>query len=147
MVSTPPGPFGDPRVMAVLAAVVGFSHLLARIRQDATLVRVVGTLLGSPYTSRQAAERPVACRLPGHHRYQLTPRGRRIAVLFTKVYGQVLAPGLAELNPCLPTDLVPTQRAGPGVELDRRLNGHRSTHRGLKVKLGLTVNSALTKRS
>ena len=46
-------PFGDPRVMAVMAAVVGFTHLLAGFDNPA-LVRVVTTLLGCPYTSRQA---------------------------------------------------------------------------------------------
>jgi len=46
-------PFGDPRVMAVLAAVVGFTHLLAGF-DNAALVRAVTTLLGCAYTSRQA---------------------------------------------------------------------------------------------
>ena len=32
------------------------------------------------------------------HRDQLTPLGRRVAVLFTKVYGRVLAPGLAGVS-------------------------------------------------
>jgi hypothetical protein len=45
-------------------------------------------------------------RLPGRHRYHLTPLGRRVAVLFTKTYGRVLTPGLAALNPRLPPDLV-----------------------------------------
>lgn len=97
--------------MAVMAAIVGFTHLLAGF-DNPTLVRVVGTLLGCPYTSRQATydlrrlkRKGLIVRLPGHHRYQLTPRGRRVAVLFTKVYGRVLAPGLAELDPRLPKDL------------------------------------------
>jgi hypothetical protein len=46
-------PFGDPRVMAVMAATVGFTHLIAGFDNPA-LVRAVGTLLGLPYTSRQA---------------------------------------------------------------------------------------------
>ena len=62
-------------------------------------------------------------RLPGHHRYQLTPLGRRVAVLFTKVYGRVLAPGLAELDPRLPTDLANrSDLAHAWRQLDRRLN-------------------------
>lgn len=44
-------------------------------------------------------------RLPGRHRYQLTPLGRHVAVLFTKAYGRVLAPGLAALDPRLPDEL------------------------------------------
>jgi hypothetical protein len=46
-------PFGDPRVMAVLAAIVGFTHLLAGF-DNPTLVQLVATLLDQPYTSRQA---------------------------------------------------------------------------------------------
>jgi hypothetical protein len=86
-------PFGDPRVMAVLAAVIGFTHLLAGFDNPA-LVRAVITVLGCPYTSCQATydlrrlkRKGLIVRLPGHHRYQLTPLGRRVAVLFTKVTG------------------------------------------------------------
>ena len=44
-------------------------------------------------------------RLPGSHRYQLTPFGRPVAVLFTKAHGRVLAPRLALLDPLVPDDL------------------------------------------
>jgi hypothetical protein len=122
-------PFGDPRVMAVLSAVIGFTHLLAGF-DNPTLVRTVTTLLGRPYTSRQATydlrrlkRKGLILRLPGHHRYQLTPVGRRVAVLFTKVYGRVLAPGLAELDPRLPTDLAHrSELAHAWRQLDQRLN-------------------------
>lgn len=122
-------PFGDPRVMAVLSAIVGFTHLLAGFDNPA-LVRAVTTLLGRPYTSHQATydlrrlkRKRLIVRLPGHHRYQLTPLGRRVAVLFTKVYGRVLAPGLAELDPRLPTDLAQrSELAHAWRHLDRELN-------------------------
>jgi hypothetical protein len=79
--------------------------------------------VGRPESVSLLFDRPVSCRtagtslrkglivrLPGRHRYQLTPRGRRIAVLVTKVYRRVLAPGLVELDPRIPTDLAqPTQ--------------------------------------
>ncbi|HET6319010.1 MAG TPA: hypothetical protein VFG86_21360, partial [Chloroflexota bacterium] len=42
---------------------------------------------------------------PHSNRYQLTPFGRRVAVLFTKAHGRVLAPGLALLDPLLPHEL------------------------------------------
>jgi len=51
-------PFGDPRVMAVLAAVVGFTHLLAGFDNPA-LVSTVTTLLGGPLTP--AAKPPTTC--------------------------------------------------------------------------------------
>ncbi|WP_425293753.1 arabinosyltransferase C-terminal domain-containing protein [Mycobacterium pseudokansasii] len=118
--------FGEPPVMAV---VVGFTHLLAGFDNPA-LVRVVSALLGCPYTSRQATydlrrlkRKGLIVRLPGHHRYQLTALGRRVAVLFTKVYGRVLAPGLAELDPRLPTDLATRSAlAQAWRQLDRSLN-------------------------
>ena len=115
--------------MAVLAAVIGFTHLLAGFDNPA-LVSAVTTLLGRPYTSRHATydlrrlkRKGLIVRLAGHHRYQLTPLGRRVAVLFTKVYGRVLAPGLAELNPRLPTDLAHrSELATAWRQLDRSLN-------------------------
>ena len=104
--------------MAVMAAIVGFTHLLAGF-DNPTLVRLVGTLLDRPYTSRQATydlrrlkRKGLIVRLSGHHRYQLTPLGRRVAVLFTKTYGRVLAPGLAALDPRLPAGVGPTEPAG-----------------------------------
>jgi len=104
--------FGDPRVMAVMAAIVGFTHLLAGFDNRA-LTGLVATLLDHPYTSRQATydlrrlkRKGLILRLPGKHRYQLTPLGRQVTVLFTKAYGRVLAPGLATMDPRLPADLV-----------------------------------------
>ena len=122
-------PFGDPRVMAVMAAIVGFTDLLAGF-DNPTLVRAVSAQLQGPYASRQATydlrrlkRKGLIVRLPGHRRYQLTPFGRGVAVLFTEVYGRVLAPGLTELDPRLPTDLVKgSQLALAWRQLDRRLN-------------------------
>jgi hypothetical protein len=103
--------FGDPRVVAVLAAVIGFTHVLAGFNNP-DLVAAVATLLDASYTSRQATydlrrlkRKGLITRIPGHHRYHLTPLGRRVAVLFTKTYGRVLTPGLAVLDPHLPSDL------------------------------------------
>jgi hypothetical protein len=103
--------FGDARVMAVLAAIVGFAHLLAGF-DNAGLVARVCALLDAPYTHRQATydlrrlrRKGLIIRLPGHHRYQLTELGRSVAVLFTKAYGRVLTPGIAALDPRLPSDI------------------------------------------
>ena len=59
-----------------------------------------------PYATRQATYdlRWLKCKglilkTPHSHRYQLTPLGRRVAVLFTKTYWRVLAPGLILLDP------------------------------------------------
>lgn len=112
-----------------MAAVVGFTHLLAGFDNPA-LVRAVTALLGFSYTSRQATydlrrlkRKGLIVRLAGHHRYQLTALGRRVAVLFTKVYGRVLAPGLAQLDPRLPTNLANrSELARTWRQLDRRLD-------------------------
>jgi hypothetical protein len=121
--------FGDPRVVAVMAAIVGFTHLLAGF-DNPTLVRLVGTLLDRPYTSRQATydlrrlkRKGLIIRIPGRHRYQVTPLGRRVAVLFTKAYGRVLTPGLAALDPGLPEELsARSELATAWRRLDRTLD-------------------------
>jgi hypothetical protein len=103
--------FGDARVMAVLAAIVGFVHLIAGF-DNRSLATRVAALLDAPYGSRQATydlrrlrRKGLIKRLPGHHRYQLTPLGRQVAVLFTKAYGRVLTPGLTMLDPKLADDI------------------------------------------
>ena len=103
--------FGDPRVMALLATLVHFSHVLAGFT-NRELVEVVASLWDQPYSGRQATydlrrlrRKGLISRLPRSQRYQVTPLGRRVAVLFTKAHGRVLAPGLALLDPLLPAEL------------------------------------------
>ena len=74
---------------------------------------LVSSLWDQPYSSRQATydlrrlrRKGLISRVPGAHCYQLTPFGRRVAVLFTKAHGRVLAPGLALIDPLVPVDLV-----------------------------------------
>lgn len=76
------------------------------------LVSKVSALLDRPYTSRQATydlrrlrRKGLVVRRTHTQRYEPTPTGRRIAVLFTKAYGRVLTPALAILDPELPTDI------------------------------------------
>jgi hypothetical protein len=97
--------------MALMAAIVGFCHLLTGF-DNRTLTNLMGTLLDTGYTSRHATydlrrlrRKRLIERLPHSHRYQLTDHGRRCAVLFTKTYGRILGPGLAALDPALPDDL------------------------------------------
>jgi len=103
--------FGDKRVMAVMSAAIGFGHLLAGF-DNQQLTRLAATLLDQPYTARQATydlrrlrRKGLIERFPHSNRYQLTPLGRQVMVLFTKTYGRVLAPGLVQLDPHLPPDL------------------------------------------
>jgi hypothetical protein len=117
--------FGDPRVMALLAALVGFTHLLAGF-SNRQLVDRVATLLDVPYSSRQATydlrrlrRKGLITRLPRTFRYQLTPLGRRVAVLFTKAYGRVLTPALSVCDLALPDEIA---KRSPLAVAWRRLN-------------------------
>jgi len=98
--------FGDSRAMAVLASLVGFCHLIEGF-SNRQLVKQTTALLDAPYTTRQATYdlrrlKRQGLKAPHSHRCQLTPLGRRVAVLFIKPYGRVLAPGLIVLDPKLP---------------------------------------------
>ena len=103
--------FGDPRVMALLASLVGFCHLVQGFT-NRQLVTQTAALLDAPYSTRQATydlrrlkRKGLILKIAHSHRYQLTDLGRRVAVLFTKTYGRVLAPGLIVLDPKLPDPL------------------------------------------
>jgi hypothetical protein len=103
--------FGDPRVAALFAALVGFCFLVAGFT-NGQLVERVSALLNARYTARQATydlrrlkRKGLIRKVPKANRYQLTPLGRGVAVLFTKTYGRVLAPGLAWVDPALPDDI------------------------------------------
>ena len=123
--------FGDPRVMAVMTALLRFSNLIAGF-DNRSLTQLTSALLGAPYTGRQATydlrrlrRKQIIERLPGTHRYQLTTRGRAIAVLFTKAYGRILTPALTDLTHHLPAELA--HRSPLAIawrQLDRALNQH-----------------------
>jgi hypothetical protein len=108
---TPALRFGDPRVTTLMSAIVGFCHLVAGFNNK-TLVDLMAAQLDTAYTARQATydlrrlrRKDIIERLPHSSRYQLTPLGRRVAVMFTKAYGRVLAPGLTALDPNLQPDV------------------------------------------
>ena len=103
--------FGDPRVAALFAALVGFCFLLTGFT-NGQLVQRVSALLNAPYTARQATydlrrlkRKGLIRRIAKANRYHLTPTGRSVAVVFTKTYGRVLAPGLALVDPGLPDEI------------------------------------------
>jgi len=74
----------------------------------------------STYDLRRLKRKGLILKTPHSHRYQLTPLGRRVAVLFTKTYGRVLAPGLILLDPKLPDHL---KRRNPLATAWRHLDG------------------------
>jgi hypothetical protein len=121
--------FGEQRVMAILAALVGFCYLIKGFTNRHLVERVAG-LLDSSYTGRQATydlrrlkRKGLIAKVSRSRRYQLTGLGRRVAVLFTKTYGRVLAPGLSALDPTLPEDVAARSRVGTAWRcFDRALN-------------------------
>jgi hypothetical protein len=91
------------------------------------LVQHTTALLDTPYATRQATydlrrfkHKGLILKTPHSHRYQLTSLGRRVAVLFTKTYGRVLAPGLILLDPQLPDH---PKRRSPLATNWRQLDG------------------------
>jgi hypothetical protein len=56
-------------------------------------------------TLRRLKRKGLIRRLRKKQRYELTAVGRGVAVLFTKTYGRVLAPGLALFDPALPDEV------------------------------------------
>src|SRR5438034_11836263 len=97
--------------------------------------RVDALLEEMPYTSRQATydlrrlkRKGLVVKIRRSHRYQLTDLGRKVAVLFTKAYGRVLAPGLTALDPRLPDDVAATNTVVIAWRrLDRMLDRFRES--------------------
>ena len=97
--------------MALFTVLVGFGPLIAGFT-NADLRERLAALLGVSYSARQATydlrrlrRKGLIARLPGRHRYLVTPFGRRVAVLFVKTYGRVLTPGLSSLDPGVGADV------------------------------------------
>jgi hypothetical protein len=111
--------FGEPRVTALLQALCLFALTPEGIA-NRRLRPLVAQLLGVPdaqYTSRQMgydlrrlARKGLIQRLPSKLRYQLTPFGRRVALLLTKVHARVFRPGLQALDPRIPSTAPPALR-------------------------------------
>lgn len=95
---------GDPRVMALLAALAHTSHAITGVT-NAGMVRLMSGLLDTPYTARQAGYDLRRLRRKGlitrqEHRniYWVTPLGRRLACYLTTLTQRGLLPGLAALE-------------------------------------------------
>ena len=109
--------FGDPRVQALLSAIVlfafvprGFTHREVRDRLAALLGMDPSAL--SPgrvtYDLRQLRLHGLIVRTPGTQRYRPTDEGLRLALFCNRVYLRVIRPGLAQV-------LAPTPPADPAL--------------------------------
>src|SRR5215210_5007588 len=119
---------GDRRVLALLAALLLFVHL-PRGLSHRTLRQQVATALGvdlTAYTSgqmtydlRRLRLKGLLWRVPGSHRYLVTPYGYRVALLLTKLDARVFRTAVAAFDPSEP---VPRPLADALAEVDRQLD-------------------------
>lgn len=102
---------GDPRVMALLAAVVMVAHLPAGFT-NAQLRRHVAALLSLPlsqytparmtYDLGRLSGHGLIARIPKTHCYRPTATGLRMAAFLTRLADRILDPGLARCGPAIP---------------------------------------------
>jgi len=102
--------FGDPRVMALLASLCAYAHLFDGFTNRSLRALVAGLIPGytprqMTYDLRRLRRKGFIRRIPRSHRYQLTRKGRRLAVFFTKTHARIVCPALAELDPHLPPQI------------------------------------------
>lgn len=121
--------FGQPRVTALLNGLCHFLWTTDGLT-NAQLRPLVGSLLGTGYTTRQTGydlrrlvRKGLIKRLDRQKRYVLTPYGRRVALFLTKVHARVIRSGLQAL------DLSFTAQAPPRLRttfaaLDHAIDAH-----------------------
>jgi hypothetical protein len=95
--------FGEPRVMALLASIAAFAHVIGGLTNRS--LRTQMEVLWRPgYTSAQASYdlrrlrlKGFVERIEGTNTYRATPHGLRIAAFFTQLAARVVVPTLTEL--------------------------------------------------
>jgi len=99
--------FGEPRVMALLASVAAFSHVMGGLTNKA-LRQHMAAHWNPDYSSAQASYdlrrlrlKDFIERIDGTNTYRVTARGRRMAVFFTKLAARIVVPALTELEALL----------------------------------------------
>jgi hypothetical protein len=117
--------FGDPRVLALLSALVLF-RLLPRGFSNRDLRQHVAPLLAVPfelmtqgkmtYDLRRLRLHGFLTRIPRSHRYRVTDFGFRAAVLLTRSYTRLLRHGMAVAGPRDPPRPAPLRDAMLRVE-------------------------------
>src|SRR5262245_48076995 len=117
--------FGDPRVMALLQAIAGFTHLPRGFR-NRDLRPQVEALLGRTYTTAQMTYdlrrlrlKGVIHRIPKTHRYTTTTYGLKVAFFYSKLYLRILRPNWAALLP--DDDQLPRPLRATFEQLDREI--------------------------
>jgi hypothetical protein len=121
--------FGDPRVLALLSAIVLF-RLLPRGFSNQDLRQYVAQLLGLPpgqftqgkmtYDLRRLRLHGLIERIPHSHRYQVTEFGFRAALTITRAYNRLLRPALAVAHDNAPP--IPTTLQKAFVQIDQAID-------------------------
>jgi len=103
--------FGDPRVMALVGALVLTVQAVAGFT-NRSLRAQVNALLGATYTANQMSYdlgrlrlNGLIERIEGTNTYLLTADGQRVAIFYTKIHDRLLHPLLAANAPPAPTEL------------------------------------------
>jgi hypothetical protein len=93
--------YGQPRVQALMATLLGFTHRQLRERLAPLLGLGVADLFPGrmTYDLRRLRLHGLSERLPQSHRYRLTPPGLTTARFFTRTDPRVLRSGTAQLIP------------------------------------------------
>jgi hypothetical protein len=103
--------FGDPRVMALVGALVMTVHTVAGFT-NRSLRAQVNALLGAGYSANQMGYdlgrlrlNGLITRIAGTNTYLLTPEGQRVAIFYAKLQDRLLRPLLAADAPPAPAEL------------------------------------------
>jgi len=122
--------YGDPRAMALFAALCAFIHVMAGFANRDLRGRLAKLLGLDPkgyprgrmtYDLRRLRLKGLIQRVPGTHRYLLTRKGLHVALFFSKTYARVMRPGQAALDASPPGD-VPQPLARAWRELGENLD-------------------------
>jgi hypothetical protein len=117
--------WGEPRTMALLAAVSAFAFAPRGfsnrdLRDRIAALHNPGPKGYSPqrmtYDLRRLRLKHLIQRVPKSHRYVLTETGRRAALFLTKAYARLVRPVLDRLDPQLPDAPDPLRRAWRACE-------------------------------
>jgi hypothetical protein len=123
--------FGDPRVTALLRACCrfgfapdGFTN--SSLRPHVAALHDPGprgyTASRMTYDLRRLRQKGIIERVPGTHRYMLTPQGRRTTLFLTKTYLRIVRPGLGRVAVSAtpdPTDTLAHAFTCLDAEIDR----------------------------
>lgn len=120
--------FGDPRTVALFGALCSFEHIFSGLNNP-SLRAIMQGLFDPDYTPGRATYdlrrlrlKGFIERIPGTHRYRVTPYGRQMATFFTRLVTRVVVPTLTDLDSLSrPTRREPTPVAAAWRAYDKEV--------------------------